>query len=408
MTRFYYQAVNRSGDLTEGELDATDQTSAIKQLQRRGFTPIRAQRASQTRTKPFVFFRRFARGATLSASQIALLTDELATMLNAGVTLDRALTMIATSVSEDALRHVVSGLRDDLRAGQRFSDALSARDHIFPPAMIAVVQAGEAAGALPAVMTQLATHQAQMLSLRERIVSASIYPAILAVIAIVSVLVIVAFVLPEFREIFDDMGAVMPWLTRTVMASGTIVQRWWWLFVLGLLCLGWLVRYVLSDPGHRLVWDRLVLRIPRIGTLVRQWHTAAFARTLGLLLENGVGIDRAFAIASDTLGSSALRVAVKRAADRITAGSSFADALDAVGELPPRATQLIRVGEETGHVSAMLLKVGHVYDKQVHLTLQRLLVLLEPLFILGMALVVAVIVLSLLLAVLGMNELPLS
>ena len=407
MTRFYYKAVNRSGDVSEGVIDAEDRLEVVSQLQRRGFIPIRAEAHEAEEKNLFRRILAVGRARGISQRDEVLFTDELATLLDAGLELERALAIIAEASENDSVCALIAGLRTALREGRNFSDALAARSDCFSPVYVNLVRAAEAAGSLGPVMLRLADYQNRMLRIRESLVSAMIYPAVLLGVAGLSAIFILAFVLPEFQSVFIEMGAALPLLTRVVMSVGEFIQAWWWLLLTIGVGVFWYTASSYRNPTRRRSIERFILNTGGIGAFVRQWEVARFSRTLSVLVENGVPIAEALHVANATIGNLVIADATRAGAERFRIGVGFANAMAETGAIPGHAIQMFRVGEETGEMGKMLAKTADVCDRQVNITVQRLLALIEPTMIIGLAALIAVLVLSLLLAVLGMNDLPL-
>jgi general secretion pathway protein F len=237
--------------------------------------------------------------------------------------------------------------------------------------------------------------------------SALIYPAILLVMAGLSIVVLLTLVVPEFQPLFEDAGEALPLATRVLVAVGGVFERWFWLMALVAIALVLFVRHRLANPGFRRRWDGMMLRLPLFGDLARKIEVARFARTLGTLLGNGVALLGALTIVKDTLSNTVIGAAVEGVADRLKEGKGLAEPMAASGVFPALAVQLVRVGEEVGELETMLTKVADIFDAEVGRTTQRLLSLLVPMLTIGLGMLIAAIIGSVLVAFLSVNELAL-
>ena len=289
--------------------------------------------------------------------------------------------------------------------GESFSTALERQQGVFSQVYINMVRAGEAAGALDHALERLADYLQRIRELKSNIVSALIYPSILVTVAGASVILLLVFVVPQFTQMFQDMGAVLPLPTRIVIASGELLRDYGWLLPLVILLIVAFMRRQLAHPEKRLRWDRRILGMPLFGDLVTKVEVARFSRTLGILLGNGVPLLGALANVREILNNQVLAGAIDRAADSLQAGQGLAEPLAKTEVFPRLAIQMMQVGEESGNLQEMLVRVADVYDQEVKTTVQRLLTLLEPVLIVGLGVVIAGIIMSILVAVLSVNQL---
>jgi general secretion pathway protein F len=410
MTRFRYRAVNAAGDLVEGEIDGQDQGAVIEQLRGQGHLPLATEPLAPGAEDPgSALLRRLRQpvfGGRIGRREVALITRQLATMLDAGLTIDQSLRFLVELADSEALRRLLTDLLARVQSGSTLADAC-AEHEVFSRAYVSLVRAGEAGGALHEVLARLAAYLENAEKLAEQVKSALVYPIILLVVAGLSIVVLLTVVVPQFTPLFESAGAELPLLTRIVVGAGEVMQRWWWLLLLALVALGWLGRRLLQRPDSRARIDRALLRVPLLGGLLTRIDTARLARTLGTLLANGVPILNALAIATQTLGNAALREALGETATAVKEGKGVADPLAGSGRFPPLAVRLIAVGERSGHLEAMLLKVADIYDGEVRSTVDRLMSLLVPALTLGLGLVIAAIIGAVLMAILSAYELPL-
>jgi general secretion pathway protein F len=277
---------------------------------------------------------------------------------------------------------------------------------IFPNFYVSLIRAGEASGDLSGVFTQLADYQESVNELRSHLISAMIYPSLLLVVGAASVLFLLELVVPKFAAVFDQAGAALPLPTEVLLfISGSLQKTWWlWLIAIPVVFVG-VGRYLASHSGRRR-FDYFILSVPRLGSVIERIQVSRFSRSLGTLLQGGVPLVRALEIARHVVGNVKLSEAIDHVQQGIRQGRGVVRPLEETGAFPPLAIHLIGVGEETGRLDAMLLQVAHVYERETRTAIKNLVALFEPLMILAMGLVVGAIVVSILLAVYSINELP--
>ena len=304
--------------------------------------------------------------------------------------------MIAGLTDPGALRDIVTRVHGEVRGGADLSEALAAEPKLFTPFYVNMVRAGEAGGALHAALAR---------ALRESVTSALLYPCILLGVALVSLAIIMGVVIPRFSEMFADAGAALPWHTQLLVDVGAFVQQWWWLVAL-LLLAAWLVaRRALAEPALRLRFDAWLLRAPLLGELVTRIEAARFTRTLGTLVGNGVALLEAIAISRQIVGNRVVLAALDKVVDSVRAGEGLAKPLMQADVFPRLAGHLMKVGEETGNLEHMLLRLADIYDREVAVSLRRLVALAEPALIITLGVLIAGVVLSIVVAIFSINEL---
>jgi len=403
MATYEYKAVKANGDVVEGDMEAPDEATVVLRLQAEGLIPVRTTPARKGLKLELSFGARG--GRKIGAKQITLLTRELASLLEAGLTLDRSLQILLELTDDPPMSQLLSNLQEKMRGGKTFSVALEEHRTLFSKLYVNMVRAGEASGALQAVMARLADYLERSEELRESVKSALIYPTILVTVAGLSVALLLVFVVPQFAQMFADMGQTLRLATRIVIGSGDLVRGYWWLLaLLGFGAYLW-IRARLARPEVRYAWDRRLLRLPLFGDLLTKVETARFSRTLATLVENGVSLLGALNLVKDVISNRIIAEAIELAADKLRHGSGLAEPLMEQGVFPKLALQMMKVGEESGQMEAMLSKVADMYDKEVRSTVQRMLALLEPLLIVGLGIVVAGIIMSILVAIMSINEL---
>ena len=414
MPLYRYRAVSSSGEVAVGEIDAANEGAIVDQLRDRGLMPM--QIAHATGSAPVA-----AGGAAAAKSprrswfepkhvtrdQLLAVTRELATLLRAGLTLDRALEILIGLAPTPAVAALLQGLRDDVRGGKALSQALDARREVFSRFYVNIVRAGEAGGALGEVLQRLADTMERNKELRESVKSALIYPSLLVAVAVVSVAILLVFVVPQFESTFAQAGKALPIPTQVVVVIGKFMRGYWWaLLGLGFLFVMWYRRRGLL-PAVRRRRDGKRLRMPLVGDLLAKVETARFARTLATLLGNGVTLLSGLAITKETMTNTVMAEALDGVTAKLREGKGFGRPLAETGLYPRLATQMILVGEESGRLEEMLGRVADVYDREVQAAIKRFLAVLEPAMILSLAVLIGGIVFSILMGVMGMSELVL-
>jgi general secretion pathway protein F len=405
MPSFRWSAINGSGDVVRGLMEAPDRSAVVERLQRQGQIVLRADPAD--RRGGFADFLQVELGRTRGVDRTALseITRELAIMLAAGQDLDRALRFVVENTRNTRARGVLNSVRDRVRSGSSLAAALAGEPRSFSKLYVGLVRAGEAGGTLPATLDRLATLLERERSLNANLRSALIYPALLIIAAIGSIILLLDYVLPQFAPIFEQAGAELPTATRALMTLGTVVGAAMPWLLLALLAGGLIARQLLARPAYRIKLDRLLLHLPIVGGLMRETLAARLTRTLGSLLQNGVPLIPALGIAKEALGNLAAAAAVETAAVGAKGGAGLARPLAAAGLFPARTIHLLQLGEEAAQLSSMALKAAEIHDEQARLMVQRLVALAVPMITIAMGLAVAGIVSALLMAMLSLNDL---
>lgn len=404
MPRYRYEAVDAIGEMLRDELEAPTPDAAVEQLRDRGLLPLSVNEAKGGLFRGGLGQPLFSKRRALSRKAIGLFTQQLASLLGAGMPLDRALTILIGVAEDEQSKTLLERVQEKVRGGSALADALEAQG-AFSRFYLNMIRAGEAGGALETVLKRLNEFLERSQALRETVTSALIYPTILLTVAALSVIILLTFVVPQFERLFADAGKALPLATQIVIAIGNGFQHYWWagLLVIGLIVMT--VRRQLSQPENRARWDHWLLRLPLIGDLIAKVETARLSRTLGTLLGNGVSLLNALTIVRETLSNQVLAVALGEVAEHAKTGRGLAEPLLETGNFPKLAVQMIRVGEETGQLQEMLIQVADTYDGEVQTAVKRLLTLLEPVLILGLGVVIAAIIMSILVAILSLNEL---
>lgn len=401
MPIYRYKAVTSAGEIVEGQFDVASNDEAIAKIQDAGNIPleVHAGDAGAGSSGLAGLFKRSAMGPT----QVLQFTQQLSTLLGAGLPLDRALQTLLDLPEGEKARRIVERIRDQVRGGAPLSEALESEHGVFSRLYVNMVRAGEVGGSLDTTLARLANYLERAKALKESVVNAMIYPAILVVMVFGALFVLLVFVVPMFVPMFRDMNVELPFLTKIVLAVGSTLQSFWWLMVVVVVAGVVFVRNRLADSDARLAWDRRVLTMKLFGPLIAKLETARLARTLGTLLKNGVPLLTALGIGRNVLGNTALAEAVDKAAEEVKTGGGLAFALGQSKRFPKLAMQMISVGEESGALDDMLLKVADTFDGEAKNTVDRLLAGLVPVMILVMTCVVGLIMLAIMLPILSIS-----
>lgn len=410
MAEFAYKAASAGGGVVEGSIEARSRDEAIRRLVDQGLTPVgvfdRAAVAPVAAAPKKGVRLRFGADRPTRADVLAL-TSELAVMLRAGLPLDNALRVLRGMDHRPSVAALIAAILEAVKGGMPLSRALAQHGELFGAFYVNMVRSGEASGQLGAVLTRLVEHLERMRALRESVVSALIYPGILLTVAVLSVLAILVFIVPQFETLFRDSHEALPLATRLILAAAGVVTGYGVYLLVAAIAAGFgSARWLRSEQGRR--WLQLRLsRLPVLGRIRHDYNMARFTRTFGTLLTNGVPILTALGIAGETLEDVQLRDAIKGVAPKVKSGGRLAEALNGTRCFEPLAINLVRVGEETGSLDKMVLELASILDRKVETGIKRGLTLLEPVLILGLGLVIAVVIVSILMGILTVNELAL-
>jgi general secretion pathway protein F len=404
MPVFMYRAADRRGQTIDGVMEAPDARSVVERLHKEAYYPIRVTPHAERRQ-----WMTLGGGGSTRVRQrdLLALTQQLATLFEAGVPLDRALAILEELAPNPRIRTIVGDLLRSVRGGQSLSEAL-AKHHPrpFSRLYINMVRAGEKGGVLEVTLRRLAEFLEARAAFQEAIVSALAYPVVVTTVGAGAIVFLLTFVIPRFASIFEDMHQAIPLPTQILLSVSAAIRTHWWvgaLLVLGAV-LGW--RIWTGTPDGRIQRDRLVLRMPRVGDLVRKIETARFTRTLGTMLRSGVPVIGALAVVGEMMTNIVVGRAVERVSESVKRGGTVAAAMGEHAQFPALAVHMVRVGEETGRLEEMLLKTAETFENDVRIEMKRFIGLLEPAIILLMGVLVAFIVVAMLMAIFSINEVP--
>ncbi len=406
MAIFNYVAIDKDGKETKGRLEVAGNQEAMDQIRQKGLYPISITEEKSKSDMPSSRGREGSAdvkparsGMTISfgrvsAKQVTIFTRQLATLIGSGLPLVRALYVLERQEKAGLLKATIRGLAEQVEGGSSFSEALSKFPRAFEPLYVNTVKAGEAGGVLEVVLTRLAEFAEKSQRLEGRIKSAMIYPALVLTMALSVLGFLITFIVPKFLQIFKEMNVELPVMTKVLLVVSDFAKSKWYIG-LALIGLGIMLFNILYRlPATKLLIDKAKLEIPVMGQLVRKIAIARFSRTLGTLLSSGVPILQSLMVAKDTTGNEAMARSIVVVHDAVREGETVAKPLLKAGLFPAMAVNMISVGEETGALDQMLLKVADVYDEEVDVTVTGLMSILEPFLIIGLGLIVGFIVIA--------------
>ncbi len=407
MSEFIYKATDRSGKVIEGSIDAENEPAVVSKLRRMGYIPIRIGPASGGRglarsinlkiSLPTPF-------SGVSAKDLMSFTQELSTLIKAGLPLDRGLSIIIEITDNEPLKVIIQELLKDVRGGKSFSDALTKHPRVFNRLYVNMIKAGEAGGVMNVVLERLVDFLQRSQELKSTVVNAMIYPLILIVVMSVVISIMLIFVVPKFVDIFDTMGQEIPLPTQILLSFSMIMKNFWWLIIgFGLACYYGFTKYVSTEKG-RLNWDTAQLKLALVKSLILKVEVARFSRTLGTLITSGVPLLQALAIVKEVVGNVVISNSIATIQKAVKEGKGISTPMRNTEIFPSLAMHMIRVGEETGNMEDMLIRVADTYDREVQNAVKRFISFLEPALILLMSLVVGFIVLSIIWAIFSIND----
>jgi general secretion pathway protein F len=402
MAEYIYKATTVSGEIVEGSMEGHDEKAVVRNLQQMGYIPVRLSPARETAggSRFSLLLQR------VGVKNLLIFTQELSTLVSAGLPIDRSLQILGAVTENARLKEVVQDILTHIEGGNSLAEALGNHPRIFSKLYVNMVKAGESGGFLEVILLRLTKYLQSSKEIRDHLISVLIYPIILTAVSGLAITIMVTFVVPRFAKIFADSGKAIPLPTQMILLFSQYFREYWWAIpgVIALIYL-WLKVYT-QDEERRWRWDSFKLRVVAVGDLIKKVEVARFARTLGTLLQSGVPILPALGLTKEISQNLAISRSIAHIHDRLREGKGIAKTLEETKVFPPLAVHMIGVGEETGRLEEMLTKVAEAYEENVQTTMRRLVALLEPVIILVLGAVVGFIVLSMLLAIVGINELP--
>jgi type II secretory pathway component PulF len=408
MPQFSYRARNAQGALVEGVLNVTDRAVAIRQIELQNCVPIRVEAMNTGPQlidgKPAAPAAAPTQNLKIPHGQLLIFTEQLAHLLQAGMTLDESLSVLEKRLKHPRVQQMTNSLHQALIDGRSFSQALRDFPRVFTPLYINMVGAGEASGALPDILMRVVKHLMQEKSLRDRVSQALIYPAFLALAGCGLIVIFITFMVPQLTGFMQQTGGTLPAPTRVLLSMHDLITGYWWLVIL--VALGILVgfrAFVRSEEG-RLSWDRFRLNIPGYGRIRQHQYYAQFARTLGTLMENGVPLLRALDLVGEIAGNSFLEAKLREVRKAVIDGANLSSALAREKLFPELFTDMMSVGEQTGHFAQTMQTIADVYERELDRTVNVISALIPPVIIVLIAIVVGFVVYSILDAVFSMTQ----
>lgn len=398
MSTFKYRLLTTSSGIIEGEKDAPSKADLINDFRKSGHIILHIQQADKN--KKFGFFLNRA-----NKKAVLPFTQELATLLEGGIPIDKSMSILLSGQHNNALKDVIEEVLNGIKSGKSFAEALANHVKLFSSIYINMIRAGEEGGVLPQVLKRLGAFQERMQKVRNEIISAMIYPLLLSSTGLVCVGALIVYVIPKFSQIFEGMGISLPFSTMMLMGMSQYSIKYGWIFIIAVISAFFLYKRAMKDKNTSIKIDQKKLKLPIIGNLMWKMQIARFARTLGTLLENGVPLLKSMDIVKDVLSNQYLADILGNVKVNVKEGAGLTVSLAKRGFLPEIAVHLLKVGEETGNLGQMLLKVADNFDAEVEQRMKRLVTMVEPVLILLMGAVIGVIVISMLTAILSVNDL---
>jgi len=415
MATFAYTARDRDGARVEGKLEAPDRRTALVQVERLGLMPVALNEAggsdskaakaeAPTKSKTTTRWGRAPRAPRLHTRDLLIFSREIRDLLSSGMTLSDTLNTLAHHQTNPAAKQIVTALRDRIIGGSSLSAALNQWPDSFPPLYVSMVRSGEASGDLSGVLDRVCLHYERVMAAREKEIQAMIYPLIIIVVGTATVVFAMIFVVPRFAATFRSLGSSLPLPTLILINSSNFMMHWGWLLLIVLVLGVTAFRRMIRTPKGEFWWHRQLLKMPLAKHIIASDAYAQFARTLGVLMANGVPVLQALSIVEETMGNRVLAAEIHEARSRVTDGTSISGPLAAGKIFPPLLTEMLAVGEKTGDLSGALNHIARRYDEELDRYMKIFTSLLEPMMILIMAIVVGFIAVSLLLAVFDLTS----
>jgi len=408
MPQFSYRARNAQGGLVEGVLNVADRSVAIRQIEQQNCTPIRIEAVAAAPQvvdgKPVAAVAAPTQNLKIPHGQLLIFTEQLGHLLKAGMTLDESLGVLEKRLKHPRVQQMTHSLHQALIDGRSFSQALRDFPRIFPTLYVSMVGAGEASGALPEILSRVVEHLMQAKNLRDRVQQALIYPAFLALAGAALITIFITFMVPQLTTFMSQIGGALPLPTRILLAANHLVVSYWWVMVL--LVLGGIVAFrafVRTEEGQ-LTWDRFRLSIPGYGRIRRHQYYAQFSRTLGTLMENGIPLLKALDLVTEIAANKYLESKLREVRRAVIDGANLSSALAKEQLFPELFTDMMAVGEQTGHFSQTMQTIADVYERELDRTVNIISTLIPPVIIVLIAIVVGFVVYSILSAVFEMTH----
>ncbi len=408
MAIFSYKAADFTGKIVTGLIEAPDDKGVVTKLDSMGYIPIRITPGGKEKRKYQLDVSDFLSNTfkRVSGKDVMLFTQDLATLLEAGLPVDKSLSILTEATEKEKFKEIIQDILKTVQGGSYLSDALSKYPRIFSKFYVNMIRAGEAGGILEPVLVRLGMFLETSQDLKDFIISAMVYPIFLVFVGGASIIVLLTFVIPKFSLIFADLGAAIPLSTQILLGLSAFIRGYWWVMAGSIILLFYFFKRYSNTPEGKLNIDKQKIRLPVLGDLIKKVEVARFSRTLGTLIRSGVPILQALTLVKDIIGNRVIAASMDDVREKVQKGDRLSKPLNNSGFFPSLAIQMITVGEETGRLDEMLLKVAENYEKIVKSMVKRFIGLLEPAMILIMGLLVGFIVISMLMAIFSINEIP--
>jgi type II secretion system protein F len=405
MTVYYYKATDQNGKYVEGDISAPDYRGAVQKIRKLNYFPVKvSEEKKSSKLSAGMRLSLPIWGSPIPIKELMTLTQQLATLVNAGLTLDDSLSTLIKLAETGNIKSILSGIRKKVHGGSSFADALAEHPKVFSKLYVNMIRAGEAGGILGETLSRLAMFMEKSVELKNSIRSAMVYPAILTFVGGTAVITLITFVIPQFSKLFEEMGAALPLPTQIMLGISSAIINYWPALILGILgFISALTFYIGTNKG-RLRWDEILLKLPLFGPLIRKIEVSRFSLTMATLLKSGVPILQAMGIVQSIMINRVIADSVTNLKQALKRGKGLSGPLEEAGIFPPMAVHMITVGETSGSLDEMLTKVSKTYDKEVEQSIKQVISLIEPMMILLMALIIGFIVISMLLAIFSAND----
>ena len=405
MTVYYYKATDQNGKYVEGDISAPDYRGAVQKIRKLNYFPVKvSEEKKSSKLSAGMRLSLPIWGSPIPIKELMTLTQQLATLVNAGLTLDDSLSTLIKLAETGNIKSILSGIRKKVHGGSSFADALAEHPKVFSKLYVNMIRAGEAGGILGETLSRLAMFMEKSVELKNSIRSAMVYPAILTFVGGTAVIILITFVIPQFSKLFEEMGAALPLPTQIMLGISSTIINYWPALILGTLgSISAFTFYIGTNKG-RLIWDEILLKLPLFGPLIRKIEVSRFSLTMATLLKSGVPILQAMGIVQSIMINRVIADSVINLRQALKRGKGLSGPLEEAGIFPPMAVHMITVGETSGSLDEMLTKVSKTYDKEVEQSIKQVISLIEPMMILLMALIIGFIVISMLLAIFSAND----
>ena len=405
MTVYYYKATDQNGKYVEGDISAPDYRGAVQKIRKLNYFPVKVSEGKKSsKLSAGMSLSLPIWGSPIAIKELMTLTQQLATLVNAGLTLDDSLSTLIKLAETGNIKSILSGIRKKVHGGSSFADALAEHPKVFSKLYVNMIRAGEAGGILGETLSRLAMFMEKSVELKNSIRSAMVYPAILTFVGGTAVIILITFVIPQFSKLFEEMGAALPLPTQIMLGISSAIINYWPALILGTLGFISAFTFYIGTNKGRLRWDEILLKLPLFGPLIRKIEVSRFSLTMATLLKSGVPILQAMGIVQSIMINRVIADSVTNLRQALKRGKGLSGPLEEAGIFPPMAVHMITVGETSGSLDEMLTKVSKTYDKEVEQSIKQVISLIEPMMILLMALIIGFIVISMLLAIFSAND----